>query len=235
MASVLGFSVVPYGSPLVGTFLVPGSTLKASVRKEVAALMVGFAADFNKYVEPLNPKTSGCHNPRKIAGSDSWSRHAPGIAWDFNWHKHEMGKQGTFTAAQVVEIRKLLKKWSYKGMTLLRWGGDYKGRKDEMHFELNVDRVIALSAVAALQRDPQGPVSTPKRRRGTRTLMLGMSGEDVSYVQRYIGPKHCGKDDGKFGHKTLAGVKWYQANQGLRADGIVGRRTWQKLDTKVRY
>jgi peptidoglycan hydrolase-like protein with peptidoglycan-binding domain len=40
---------------------------------------------------------------------------------------------------------------------------------------------------------------------------------------------NVGKADGIFGNKTLAGVKTFQARNGLKADGIVGPRTWAKL------
>lgn len=35
--------------------------------------------------------------------------------------------------------------------------------------------------------------------------------------------------DGNFGSRTEAAVKWFQTNNGLTADGIVGNRTWQRL------
>lgn len=53
-----------------------------------------------------------------------------------------------------------------------------------------------------------------------------MSGFDVAYVQRHIGPYRCGRSDGLFGANTDAGVRWYQSTHGLRVDGIVGPQTW---------
>ncbi|MCG8669708.1 MAG: TIGR02594 family protein, partial [Pseudomonadales bacterium] len=37
--------------------------------------------------------------------------------------------------------------------------------------------------------------------------------------------------DGDFGNKTDAAVKRYQAKYGLAIDGVVGRKTWAKLNT----
>jgi murein L,D-transpeptidase YcbB/YkuD len=84
-----------------------------------------------------------------------------------------------------------------------------------------------------------GPAPTPPpsgggdHSPGTRTLSLTtpthMSGPDVSYVQNFIGPRHCGAADGDFGPKTKDGVIWYQRMRGLGADGIVGPITWSNM------
>lgn len=233
MATVLDFTVVPYGDPAVKVYNIPGTGVRMSIRAEVAPLLVGFAADFAKQVEPLDPKTCGCHNPRKIAGSSSWSRHAPGIAMDLNWARHPMGVANTFTSGQVKVIRRLLAKWSYKGTPLFRWGGDYGGRKDDMHFELNVVRSLALKAVAALQTPvapkPPAPVWHPAGSRMLRSTNPVMTGADVIFVQKFIGAEKCGAADGEYGQKTRSGVIWYQKMRGLAADGIVGPNTWRNM------
>lgn len=233
MATVLDFTVVPYGDPAIGTYNIQGSGVRISLRKEIAPILVGFMIDFVKQVEPLDPKTCGGHNPRKITGSSSWSRHAPGIAVDLNWAKHPQGRSGTFTSGQVKAIRRLLAKYSYQGVPLIRWGGDYSGRKDEMHYELNVARSVALKAVAALQTPvkpkPPPPVRHPAGSRLLRLTTPPMDGADVLYVQKFIGSAKCGAADGEYGPKTRSGVMWYQKMRGLDVDGIVGRNTWRQM------
>lgn len=67
---------------------------------------------------------------------------------------------------------------------------------------------------------------------GGRQLYLTrpmFTGADVLYVQRFIGEKRCGPDDGVFGTKTTAGVRWYQGMRGIKVDGIVGATTWKHL------
>jgi hypothetical protein len=51
-----------------------------------------------------------------------------------------LGKVGTFPNEKVPMIRALAKKYG------LTWGGDYKNRKDEMHFEI----ALTPAKVAAL-------------------------------------------------------------------------------------
>lgn len=64
---------------------------------------------------------------------------------------------------------------------------------------------------------------------GSRTCKRWDKGNDVKFLQRYIGRKKCGPDDGLFGPKTERGVKWYQAMRGIKVDGIVGPVTWRNL------
>jgi hypothetical protein len=58
-----------------------------------------------------------------------------------------------------------------------------------------------------------------------------MSGDDVRAAQQAL--KEAGFDpgsiDGSYGPKTEAAAKAYQAANGLTADGVIGRETWDKL------
>jgi putative chitinase len=56
-------------------------------------------------------------------------------------------------------------------------------------------------------------------------LKLGSEGEDVKKLQIKLGVDPIGK----FGPKTDAAVRAWQASNGLTADGIVGDGTWSKM------
>lgn len=82
----------------------------------------------------------------------------------------------------------------------------------------------------AIPRGMDGIASAP----GKPTLRRGSSGEYVLQVQEILlklgydlGPWGA---DGKFGARTEAAVKAFQAASGLKADGIVGRDTHAALD-----
>ncbi|MBQ6539784.1 MAG: peptidoglycan-binding protein [Oscillospiraceae bacterium] len=62
-------------------------------------------------------------------------------------------------------------------------------------------------------------------------LKKGSRGRTVKALQILLnGYGHsCGKADGDFGTKTLAGVKSFQKSAGIAVDGSVGRVTWTKL------
>jgi hypothetical protein len=97
------------------------------------------AAEFDKRVEDIDNARGtvddGAWNYRTISGSTQYSNHASATAIDLNWTKHPLGSYGTFTAQQVQIIHQILAECSWA----VRWGGDYSGRKDEMHFEINTD------------------------------------------------------------------------------------------------
>lgn len=67
------------------------------------------------------------------------------------------------------------------------------------------------------------------------TLRKGSKGEYVTLLQTlllnrgYALPKYGA--DGSFGNETLEAVKHFQQDHGLEADGIVGDKTWEKLET----
>jgi len=251
MASINGFTVVSYGNKAIGTYIVPGTGARINVRKEIAPILIGFATDFAKSVEPLNPRTCGGHNPRYIAGTKQWSRHAPGIAMDLNWDDHPMGRADTFRPGQVTTVRALLRKWSYNGRPLIRWGAAFR-RKDEMHFEIVVDRALALAAVGTLQRPapvmraPATPASPIKQAPGSRDVKAGCTSlragtgdpdpaGDVVYVQKFIGPSRAGAADGVAGDSTVAGIKWYQQMRGYPITGVWDRRCWRGLGVAPTY
>lgn len=99
-------------------------------------------------------------NPRKIAGSNTWSNHASGTAWDGNSARHPQGKKNTFTAAQVKSIRAIYA----SVLTAAGWGGEWTGASvDEMHGQLNnmVTLTGAVKKVADAIRAGQLP-NVPK-------------------------------------------------------------------------
>jgi hypothetical protein len=67
----------------------------------------------------------GCFNIRNIAGSNNWSNHSWACAVDLSPSTNGFNMKPTIGNAVVA---------AFKAQGA-RWGGDYKGRKDPMHFE----------------------------------------------------------------------------------------------------
>ena len=130
----------------IKSYTVPGTTVKLACAEKVAPLLIGFAAEFHKLIEPIDGSADDwgyCY--RMVRGStDKLSNHSSGTALDLNASKHALGKIGTFDAAKVPMIQALAKKYG------LTWGGDYRGRKDEMHFELHLNREQASKLIIKL-------------------------------------------------------------------------------------
>ena len=126
---------------------VPGTDLKLRVAKPVAPLLIAFAAEFHKQVEPIDKGTldDWGYAYRKVRGSNTVvSNHSSGTAIDLNAPKHPLGKVGTFPAEKVPMLRALATKYG------LKWGGDYVNRKDGMHFEVNLNPAKAAALIVKL-------------------------------------------------------------------------------------
>ena len=65
-----------------------------------------------------------------------------------------------------------------------------------------------------------------------RTIRRGDRGAAVRRAQNRLNMRgyNPGPLDGLFGNKTHRAVKQYQSDRGLDADGIVGPKTWARLD-----
>ena len=117
----------------IQSFAIPGTTLKIACAKDVAPILVAFCKEFDELVEPIDEgqRDDWSFAFRMTRGSDKvLSNHSSGTAVDLNAKKNGLGKSNTFTKDQRNTIQLLLVKYG------LAWGGNYKKRKDEMHFEI---------------------------------------------------------------------------------------------------
>jgi len=121
----------------IESFTVPGTTIKLACSKIVAPLLINFCKEFHELVEPINEGKldDWGYAFRMTRGSDRvLSNHSSGTAIDLNAIKHPLGKANTFNKEQRNIINLLITKYG------LAWGGNYKKRKDDMHFEIALDR-----------------------------------------------------------------------------------------------
>lgn len=124
------------------------------VHKNVESISKGHQADDWGYAE------------RPIRGSSTTlSNHASGTAFDFNATQHPLGVTGTWSRKQKRKVNWFLRN---KCNHTVRWGENYSGRKDGMHFEIN----DSLDDVRAALREVRGDARA-KRRNRVHTVDLG--------------------------------------------------------------
>ena len=131
----------------VQSYLVPGTDRKLRCAAAVAPLLIGFAAEFHKLIEPIDAGTfdDWGYAYRMVRGNPTkLSCHSSGTAIDLNATKHPLGKYDTFPAEKVPMIRALAKKYG------LKWGGDFKTRPDDMHFEVNLNAAKVAELITKL-------------------------------------------------------------------------------------
>lgn len=88
-----------------------------------------------------------------------------------------------------------------------------------------IDRIVAIRRADGVEARGSRPV-----------LRQGMQGAWVLDLQNQLTRigYTLGKQDGRFGSRTLAAVVAFQADNHLAADGIVGDRTWAALEASER-
>lgn len=181
------------------------------------------ARRFDAEVEPIHRDWSWGWNYRAVRGASIVSEHAAGTAVDFNAPKHSLGLTGTFSPSQVRAIHRILADLD----GAVRWGGDYAGRKDEMHFELQ-GGVAKLAAVAAkikggVDVKPAGKPSKPAPSKPKP------SAKPDDYADLKVDGV-LGKDTAKAVQILMSAIDKYDR----AIDGDLGAHTWAAVQTWLR-
>jgi hypothetical protein len=114
-----------------------GKTFNVRFAEAAAPALIEMAKWWDANIEPVTEL--GGYNYREIRGKEGTGRlsnHSSGTAVDINWTLHPLGAVGTVRADRVQALRG-------KAASLgLRWGGDYRNRKDEHHIEVKDSPVV---------------------------------------------------------------------------------------------
>lgn len=139
----------------VKNFDVPGTQRHFSCAQAVAPILINFAAEYHKQIQPIDVGIydDWGYNFAVIPNQSDYSNHASGTAIDINATLHPWKKTGTFSLVKLVKLHLLVRKYG------IRWGGDYQhGWKDEMHFEI-VETPVQVRARIASMKLPMPQVS----------------------------------------------------------------------------
>jgi hypothetical protein len=131
----------------IKSYPVRGTDRKLRCAESVGPLLAAFAAEFHELIEPIDEGVfdDWGYAYRMVRGDPTkLSCHSSGTAIDLNATKHPLGKAGTFPAEKIPMLQALAKKYG------LKWGGDFKSRKDDMHFEVNVTAAKAKALISSL-------------------------------------------------------------------------------------
>lgn len=157
--------------PRLRIWRVPGTDRTLTLRDgSTGFLLVHLAMWFDKRIEDIDGGTwdEWGYAYRPVRGWVALSNHASGTAMDLNATAHQLGKEDTFSREEEALILARVKGF-YAGC--IRWGGEYRGRKDEMHFE--IDR-----GIGACERKARALLDSPRGRRileanpGARKVIL---------------------------------------------------------------
>lgn len=254
-----GYDVIPdYGDPrLLPNPMVPGAkgveVLGGLLRGSVATCLLYVAQRFHATVEPLiQSHGQWGYEPRKIAGSGSWSNHAAGAAMDLNAALHPSGAAGTFTPRQLAVISGIRASVA----SAIEWGGAWSPSSlDAMHWQVRngaagmpVDRLAAqiLGGPPAAGAPPAaghpypfvrgdgryfGPFSGPAKSISGSGPGDGEFHRSLALWQSQAAARGFGPclPDGFYGPQTAATARRVQVAHNLSVDGLIGWDTWNAV------
>lgn len=212
-------------------------TGRINKNKDVGIIFEDLCDWFNKNIEPITKAHSWGYAYRVIRAGVRLSNHASGTALDLNAPRHPLGVSGTFSKDDQKLIKAKMKE--YGGV--VRWGGSYLLRKDDMHFEINASAarcaVLAkkikskseVKPTAPSKPVPDKPKPTTPKPPAKPPVANPKPNQTVKSIQqrlKVIGD-YKGFVDGINGSMTKAAIKSYQARQKIRlyADGVWGAKT----------
>jgi len=129
-----------YPAKKIVRMAVPGTTRSLNVNADCATLLVAVAADYHKFVRPIDIGTVddasfADRDARAAAGRKS--NHSNGTAIDLNYSEEGAQNSGwgkKFFATAKTKAAVLIIKKRYA--SCIQWGGDWKSVQDYMHWEI---------------------------------------------------------------------------------------------------
>ena len=88
-------------------------------------------------------------------------------------------------------------------------------------------------AVSAPSADQSESVSVPEVSSGTQIIRVKVSPEKIQRALKSAGV-YTGPVDGKIGAGTKEAIVEFQKSHGLKADGVLGKKTWEELKTYLK-
>jgi peptidoglycan hydrolase-like protein with peptidoglycan-binding domain len=90
-----------------------------------------------------------------------------------------------------------------------------------------------VSSPAEESTEQTGPVKSSVTSDGASILRVKVNPEKVQSALKAAGV-YTGRVDGKIGAGTKAAIVEFQKSHGLKADGVLGKKTWEELKTYLK-
>lgn len=121
-----------------------------TVRPEILPAVAALDACLKAHDYRTRKGDTGAYNCRVITGGTKYSLHAYRIAMDLNWQSNPYGPSlvTDMPPAMVADIKAIRTR---NGKQVWRWGGDYSGNKDAMHFEITCSPADLAAGIAPPQ------------------------------------------------------------------------------------
>jgi hypothetical protein len=225
--------------------------IKVPLRKgDTATILLFVGRKFHEKVRKLYVPGCWGYAERPIRGSSTiLSNHASGTAEDLIAPTLPLGvdPNKVLTDKEIAEIRHILRYCrTADGHPTVRWGGDYSGRKDAMHFEIIGTPAQCAEVAFKIKHPPtkKNPDGGPTGKfplpeghyyglnDGHARSHSGYYAKDRAAIRR-IQTEVGAVPDGDFGDKTYKAVsKWRRLNGNKEDKGWVTEAVWNSMVKK---
>ncbi len=153
-----GWTATQTGEGIDRSFTAAGQKFPGGVRAGSVATIFRWLIEKLNTIEPIVAGWNWGYEYRaNVNNPSTLSCHSSGTAIDYNAPNHPNGGRGTWSADEVKAIRG----WLAQLDGVVRWGYDFTGTKDEMHFEIIGDSASVDRVAAKLGRTPEKPNPNP--------------------------------------------------------------------------
>ncbi len=106
---------------------------------------------------------------------------------------------------------------------------DLKYQIDDLNFQIkNLKKPDSLSTTTAADLSAKSPAAKPDD-----IIRVNADPKDIQRALSAAG-YYQGSIDGKIGQKSQKAIKDFQRDHGLKADGVIGQKTWAELKTYLK-
>lgn len=161
---------------------------------------------------------TGAYNCRRITGGTGYSLHAYGIALDLNWTTNPYKKPPVVTDMDARMIADIKGIHTGNGKQVWRWGGDYKGNVDSMHYEVVCTPADLMTGIVGMTTPPVLP---PEEDEMAALLMLAqVTGRAEIFLTDGLTKTHQVTD------RMLGGTQIVLTQRGLNAEVVQVAGEW---------
>lgn len=120
---------------------VPGTNVVIPLMDGIPSkILKAFIADIHAFAESIyNARGGTDEGGWTPSNSVATSNHLNGTAVDFNWEDHPMGpaaENAGWNPTEIAIVREILAYYTWNGIQLVWWAGDWNSPKDSMHFQM---------------------------------------------------------------------------------------------------
>lgn len=135
------------------------------------------------------------YNCRKITGGSGYSLHSYGIALDINSRANPYGPRlVTDMPREMVDSIKAIR--TTAGLPVWRWGGEFSGSKDAMHFEIVASPAELARGIAGVhspsvdpEEDEEDMILFLRKNDGGPDLFLPLGNGKAAKITDWAGPQ----------------------------------------------